>query len=145
VDAGIRFKVLWWDDAVQEIRVSASNGVFAGEADAYVSHGALSKLATDLSGFPLRASDVRVFQFGSPEGAYAGGFIQLTFSCTDPAGHAGIDVVLEAGPAAKSGSGRESASRFHVKVEAAGIDVLVRQLSQLDKNRNGTATCPMTA
>ena len=56
---GIDLKVIWFDEVedLLEILFCCSNGCFSGQAENYVTHVALAKLANTLSGFPSCPND----------------------------------------------------------------------------------------
>ena len=49
---GFRLEVIYADVDIIELRVSAWNGAFGGATDLYVAVDGLSKIATELAGFP---------------------------------------------------------------------------------------------
>jgi hypothetical protein len=62
---GIHISVLYNDEHLLKLRVSASNGVFAGQADVYADSDALAEMAGTLKGFPNGRDDEREFEMGT--------------------------------------------------------------------------------
>jgi hypothetical protein len=73
MDTGFQIELLWNDNDVFKIRVSAWNGQFGGSADVYVPIGGLAETAAKLEGFPHQPSDTREIQFGAFGREWAGG------------------------------------------------------------------------
>jgi hypothetical protein len=61
-ETGIRISVIYTDEHLIELRVMASNGTFAGQADVYADADAPAEFARVLRGFPASRSDTREFE-----------------------------------------------------------------------------------
>ncbi|HZE64455.1 MAG TPA: hypothetical protein VE056_11270 [Pyrinomonadaceae bacterium] len=55
----LKISVIYVEEYLLQLRVSASNGSFAGQADIYAQASDALALANTLRGFPNRADDVR--------------------------------------------------------------------------------------
>ena len=146
--AGLELKCCWYDQDALELGVTASNAKFSGLAHPYVSLDYLAEAAEILDRFPKDTSDTRELSFGTPGEKFAGGFVHLKFSCRDLSGHAVIEVEIES----KNESRRESlwnqfpqASHFFAEIEANAVDEFVKELRQLNQNKNGTAWLPFAS
>lgn len=64
IETGVRISVIYTDEHLIELRISASNGLFAGQVDVYAESGAPAEFAVVLSGFPKTQGDVREFELG---------------------------------------------------------------------------------
>lgn len=124
--AGIEISVRWCDDDLVELGILASNGRFSGEVSAYASHDTATSFAATLQGFPNNGTDVRQFEIGTLDSAFAGGGARLEFGCLTLTGKAFVEVRLHG----DRGDRPESAS-FGIEIEAAAIDVFVQELKQL--------------
>jgi hypothetical protein len=82
------------DDDYLGLDIRASNERFAGSARVYAGLNELTELAGLISGFPQSSTDERVYEIGSQEPRTAGGFCSLRFHCSDGAGTARLEVVL---------------------------------------------------
>src|SRR5262245_47677977 len=122
---GIDLSIVFADEHLLELRVWASNGRFAGQADLYTPLDAPADLAAVLRAFPSSTTDRRDFELGTREDRSR---VQLRFSCSDSLGHVVAEVDLCSSPL--GGTGPESA-RFRVQVEPAGIDAFVRELREM--------------
>lgn len=126
---GVQLSIVYTDEHLIGLRVTASNGVFAGQADLYADSGAILELAGILRGFPASQSDVREFELGSFDAALAGGGAAFRFYCADSVGHAGVEVRLRSDP--QAGGGASDVVMLRVTVEAAAIDSFVERLEQM--------------
>lgn len=123
--AGVHVSVIYLDPSLLELRVQASNGVFAGQTDIYVNTEAPRALAANLNGFPTNKSDVRECQLGTFKSEMAGGGVKLRFYCVDSLGHAAVEICLQTdGPPDVN-----NYARFHMPVEAAAVDRFVHQVA----------------
>ena len=77
MESGFQFEVIYDDNDVLEVRVSAWNGEFGGKADVYVAIGQLEETAEKLKGFPSDPSDRREFIFGDFGPKSAGGGVRM--------------------------------------------------------------------
>src|SRR3712207_6482776 len=98
METGIHIAVIYTDEHLIELRVKASNGVFAGQAEVYADSEVLAEFAAVLRGFPASQNDSREFEIGSFDAAYAGGGAGFRFFCVDSVGHASAEVKLRGDP-----------------------------------------------
>ena len=142
MERGLNVSYLWHDFAALEVRISASNGEFAGVAEPYTDLQAITDAAAKLEGFPVNAQDVRDLEFGAPGEEFAGGYGRLRFFCVDLAGHAAVEIWIATKEGYRASSGREiPAQSVHMiaRIEAAAIDDFVRELRELNENFRGSA------
>jgi len=125
--AGIQISIIYTDEHLIELRIMASNGVFAGQVDVYADSDALTELAEVLRDFPASRDDSREFEVGSFDAAYAGGGAGFRFYSLDSVGHAAAEVRLRSDP--EVGGGVSDTVVLHVAVEAAAVDSFVVQLA----------------
>lgn len=136
MDAGISLSVIWLDDDVLEVRVVATNGRFAAQADCYDSHDAIAGVAAVLRGFPTSVEDRREVSVGNLDPDRVKGGCRLALRCVNPTGDAVADVtVLSTDQHAPT----ETAS-FQIPVEAADIDRFVSDLSRIPLVAGSEAT-----
>jgi len=81
---------------LQELRVTACNGLFAGQVNVYASKDTFIETAAALRGFPAEKNDHRHIELGALAPGFAGGGARLGFDCTDAAGHAVVKSSSEA-------------------------------------------------
>lgn len=129
MNTGIKFEIIWLDEHIVEVRVTASNGRFTGAADCFCAHDGIPSVAAALRGFPSSGADRRELDIGPIDLSHAGNGAKLGFRCVDRSGHAVVDVVLRTDPRITAGDA-ESAS-FSIPVEPAAIDEFVTALSAM--------------
>lgn len=139
VQNGIRLEVIWFDEVEDLIEVlfRCSNGYFSGQAEIYASCEGLSVLAKAISGFPSQRSDSRDFELGTFNPDHADGGARLHFYCRDSAGHAVVEVKLRGN--ACDGLGEMESVALRIQIEAAAVDVFVKQLQDVRKTIGATA------
>jgi len=129
VEDGIRIEVVWFDDDVINLRVSGSNGRFAGSVELYASHDSLRQLAKAVRGFPVSTTDVREFELGTFDETEAGGGTRMQFLCTDNVGHTAVKMNMRTD--SRMRQGQTETAVFQIWVEPAGIDAFVMQLDNM--------------
>ena len=120
----ISIKVVYADDDLIEVDVSASNGPFAGVVQAYAALVAPARWADALAGFPLGREDSRDIMIGTFADDEAGGGASLRFAVVDGAGHCALAVRLRADRAVAA----PASAAFTMAVEPAAIDTFVAAL-----------------
>jgi hypothetical protein len=137
---GINFEVIWVDEVEDLLQIVfwCSNGYFSGQAEIYVTHRALSKMAETLQGFPLRPDDLRDFELGTFHPDHAGGGARMHFYCGDSAGHAVVEVKLRGG--ACEGLGEAESVALRIPIQAAGVDNFIQQVKALGKTVGASAS-----
>jgi hypothetical protein len=133
---GIQFEVIYADNDLMQIRVSAWNGAFGGAADVYAGIGQIEEFAGKLKGFPNGFSDTREVILGAFGPQSAGGAVNMLFYCADRACHAYVDSKIESGP---DSTGKVQFVTCSLPVEAAAVDSFVEELFRLGVDRAGQA------
>lgn len=95
MEPGFQFGVIYRDNDLVKLRVSAWNGAFGGTSDVYLRVSQLNEVAEQLEGFPNSISDSREIILGTFDPESAGGGVYMRFYCTDRSGHAHVDVKIE--------------------------------------------------
>jgi len=134
---GIECSVRWSDNDLFELRISASNGAFAGTAEVYVAIGGLASAAARLEGFPRSPADARDLVFGAFGPNRAGGGASMRFYCGDGSGHARVDLKIES---SCDRSDRIESAGFSLPIEASAVDIFVDELRRLESARQGIAS-----
>jgi hypothetical protein len=126
---GIQFRVVYSDSDLLKLRISASNGQFAGVADVYVGRGYMDETAGKLKDFPRNPSDVREAIFSSFGPASAGGAVSMRFYCDDGAGHAWVDSKIESEDVI---AGTRQTVLLTLAIEPAAMDTFLQELPRLE-------------
>lgn len=129
-ETGVRISVIYTDEHLIELQVSASNGVFAGQVDVYADVDAPAEFARTLRGFPTSPNDIREFDLGNLSNQSAGGGAGFRFRCVDSVGHAVVELKLRSDLLRDGGLIDDA--RFHIRVEAAAVDAFVEQIERME-------------
>jgi hypothetical protein len=136
METGLQFDVLYRDNDLVKVRVSACNGTFSGTADVYLGTGQLSKFARQLQGFPMNVSDTRQVLFGTFDPESAGGGVSMRLFCIDRSCHAYVETKIESD---RDAAGRVQSALLFVPIEAGAVDSFVDELRGLDAGKTVTA------
>lgn len=128
------------DDDYLGIEIAASNQRFAGAAWIYAGVKELSEVAAKMEGLPRSYEDRRVYEFGTRDPGFSGGFVRITIGPVDRAGHLVVDVVLEDDDSRYARGHAE----FSFQTEAAALDQFVESLRTVERNRSGSASLVAT-
>jgi hypothetical protein len=142
METGFQFDVLYRDNDVVKVRVSASNSVFRGTADVYLGTGRLGEVAKALQGFPRSISDTREVLLGSFDPESAGGGVSMRLYCIDRSGRVYVETNIESD---QDSGGRVQSAMLFVPIEPAAIDAFVDDLRSLDSGATTTAYLRATA
>jgi hypothetical protein len=129
---GFRFQIIYKDEHLLKVRISAWNGSFGGAADIYADADQLKEAASDLQRFPRDLSDVREITFGEFGPKSAGGAISMRFYCADRAGHAYVDSRIES---EYDPAGKAQSVTMILTIEPAAVDAFVQELGWLGADR----------
>ena len=133
---GFRFEIIYKDEHLLKVCISAWNGSFGGAADVYTEADQLKEAAAVLQRFPLDLSDVREVTFGEFGPKSAGGAVSMRFYCGDRAGHTYVDSKIESG---HDSAGKAQSVFMTLTIEPAAVDSFVEELRQLGANQAGQA------
>ena len=131
----LELTVVWNDDDLQEVVVSASSGLFSGQVNLYAGWNELKIIAERLDGFPSSRTDRREIHLGQNDlSGY--GTATLAIYCTNSTGHLAVEVAMRTYPASSS-TGHESA----VVVVPAVVGDLDRFAADLRAINNKVGGC----
>ena len=137
MDRCVQLSYRYHDTDVVELEVSAWNGSFGGSTCLYIGQGDLADTATLLAGFPTSLEDRREVTFGAFGPKFAGGAMNLTFSCIDGAGHCQLHGTIEA--AYDSRDLLAERVELLCALEPAALDQFVKQMRELNSSLTGSA------
>ena len=137
MQTGFKFEILYRDNDLVKIRVSARNNQFGGKADVYLGTGQLVDIATQLQGFPRGILDSREVLLGAFGTDSAGGGLRMRFRCMDSSGHVCVETEIESD---RDSAGRAQCAMLFVRTEPAAVDSFVDELRLLNKGAIPTAS-----
>jgi hypothetical protein len=135
--AGLEITLLRRDNDVCDLGVSAWSGAFRAVTEIHSEVGCLEDLAEKLTGFPRNPDDAREVVLGTYHRRLAGGGAKLKFFCADRAGHSYFECTIES---AMDSRNVFQHARISMPVEAAAVDLFVRDLRRVERERTGGVT-----
>jgi hypothetical protein len=132
INVGLKFEIVYADNDLFQIRISAWNGAFAGTTYVYVGLDQLKETAGKLRGFPSGLSDVREITFGGFGPEWAGGATSMRLYCVDGKGHVCIDLRIESD---HNSDGKAQSVAMLLFIEPAALDRFIQALEKLDADR----------
>jgi hypothetical protein len=131
----LELQIVWKDDDMFELKVTASNGRYFGTTEVYNTTESLLSFAQTLIGFPN--DNKKLFHDAGFKDGYA--YFSMNFYCIDNAGHIGVEINLEDNVATEFRHEEKDKLKLEIIVEPNAIDTFQRELSQLATTQKGTA------
>jgi hypothetical protein len=131
----LELQIVWKDDDMFELKVTASNGRYFGTTEVYDTTESLFDFAQTLIDFPK--GDQKLFYETGTKDGYA--YFSMNFYCIDNAGHIGVEINLEDNVATQFRQEEKDKLKLEIIVEPSAIDNFHKELSQLAINQKGTA------
>jgi hypothetical protein len=132
----LKLKVIWTDDDMLELQVTAFNGHFLGTTEVYDTDERLSQFADSLIGFPKTTDSTLTHEAGERD-SYS--FFSMKFYTIDSAGHLGVQVSIESNVPTKFRPEEKDKLTMELKTEPSCVDTFIKSLVTLVKNRDGEA------
>ncbi|GAA4042621.1 hypothetical protein GCM10022409_30690 [Hymenobacter glaciei] len=132
----MKLEVIWKDDHMFELRVTASNGRYSGITEVYDTTESLAAFANSLYGFPQH-DGVLVHEAGEIDG-YA--YFQMKFCPFGNAGYISVQVSLEENIFPPYREIEKVKLKLEIVVERHAIDVYQKALLQLARKQEGAVT-----
>jgi len=124
----LRIEPVSLDDQLLEVRVTADNGSFGGNARIYTTYNALREFGKTLQGFPHSRCDKKIFDHAKGLG-YC--FFNLRLYCHDSGGHVWAAVYLQ------DQYHRKDTVQLEFEVEPAAIDRFQSALLDMCRAESG--------
>jgi hypothetical protein len=128
----LELEVIWKDDYMIELKITASNGVFCGATRVYDSPDSLTGFAKSLSDFPTNNS-IAMYELGGKD-SYA--YFSMKFYCLDTAGHTGLRIDMEENTSPDQPTEKDKVS-LQIPVELNAVDDFQKRLLQLAIKKDG--------
>jgi hypothetical protein len=128
----LNLEVVWKDEHILELEVTASNNGYSGVARGYDTGESLGILAKQLEGFPKNGQSI----FYKIIESFPLGYLSISFCPIIPSGLVGVKVYLE-----KEGSidCQNSNISLELLVEPSSIDIFQKYLATLAASQQGIA------
>ncbi|MBV6880136.1 hypothetical protein NG800_007940 [Epilithonimonas ginsengisoli] len=131
----LKLEIIWRDEHMFELKVTASNKRFSGTTEVYDTSESLYNFAQKLIGFPKDDKQL-MYELGKQNG-YA--FCSLKFYCIDGFGKIGVHIILEDNVNTEFRNEEKSKVKFEIIVEPAAIDNFQKNLLDLSNKQKGIA------
>jgi hypothetical protein len=132
----LELNVIWKDDDMFELRVTASNGRYFGITEVYETSESLGDFTDLLYSFPK--DNLTICHEMGAKDSYA--YFSMKYYCIDNAGHLGIELNLEENVATAYRNEEKDKLKLEIIVEPSSIDNFQRELKHLATNQEGKAT-----
>ncbi|MGK0236186.1 MAG: hypothetical protein ACI9EK_002734 [Psychroserpens sp.] len=132
----LELNVIWKDDDMFELRVTASNGRYFGITEVYETSESLGDFTDLLYSFPK--DNLTICHEMGAKDSYA--YFSMKYYCIDNAGHLGIELNLEENVATAYRNEEKDKLKLEIIVEPSSIDNFQRELKHLANNQEGKAT-----
>lgn len=131
----IEISSIWEDESLFEVKISASNGKFGGEARCYTLRDEIQKLAGEIKDFPKSiTSQVEFSTYSGDDFSY----FTMKFTCMDGSGHISVRIKIADIVTYSNAPQTNSIAEFNIAVESAAIDSFSAALRELSKAPVGT-------
>ncbi|RNL64667.1 hypothetical protein [Zhongshania marina] len=130
----LKIKSIWEDDSLFEVRVTASNGRFSGQADCYTNREHIGSLASLIEGFPTKVGQEVEFTTGESDDL---SYFTLALKCIDGSGHITARVKVAHIVTYTNTPQEKDFAEFEFGIEASAIDTFVRNIKRLAKAKIG--------
>jgi|APLak6261661892_1056031.scaffolds.fasta_scaffold93545_1 hypothetical protein len=124
----LNIKSIWEDDDLFEIRVTASNSRFSGQADCYTNREHMGSLASLIDGFPKKMGQEVTFTTGESDDL---SYFTISLKCIDHSGHVTARVKIAHIVTYSNAPQEKDIAEFQFGVEALAIDMFVRNIKRL--------------
>ena len=131
----LKLKVIWKDDDMFELHISASNGRYCGQTEVYDSKHSLLPFAKNLKGFPF-GKDKLSHQCGEKD---SHSYFEMRFYKIGFSGKVGVQINMEENVATEYRTEEKDKLSMELIVEPNTIDIFQRELIALAKNEDGEA------
>lgn len=120
---------IWKDEQMLEIRVSASNGLFSGQADCYIPYGTLPTFREGIAGFPNQIGQSFTFTTGENNNS---SFFSTHFRSCDGSGRTVVRIKIAHIEISTNQEPERYMVEFDANVEPLAIDAFAKQLESLE-------------
>ena len=132
----LSIKIIWKDEDMFEISVSACNKRYFGLTEVYDTTMSLSNFAKQLKGFPDGRNGL-FYEVGAKD-SYS--YFSMKFSLISPSGQVGVVINLEENVSTKFRDGEKDKLKLEIIVEPSAIDNFQKELLRLALTEEGEAT-----
>jgi hypothetical protein len=133
----LKLEVVWKDDEMFQLEITASNGHFSGTTKVYEQRHPLYEFAHSLVGYPKTKHDSILCYEAGQKDCYA--YFSMRFYMIDDAGHLGVQVTLESNVPTAYRIEEKDKLTLEILTEPGLLDRFVKSLLTLVENEDGQA------
>ena len=134
-DRNLKFEVIWKDDDMFEMRISANNGRYSGITEVYEVSESLLGFVNELNGFPFGKD--KVSHSCGEKDSYA--YFEMEFYKIGPTGKCGVLITMEENVSTEYRKEEKDKLSMELIIEPNAIDVFCRELKSLAEKKDGIA------
>jgi len=134
MESKVEIVSIWEDDDLFEVKVFASNGLFAGTADCYTHRSEMERLGNIFQGFPKSVDQVVDFTTYYSD---ALSYFSINLKCMDRAGHVNARIKVAHIVTYSDRSQQKYISEFDLGIEPAAIDQFADEIRMLSRSGIG--------
>ena len=131
----LEFKIIWKDEDMLEIKISASNGLYAGSTNVYDQALCLHEFSMNLNGYP-RNNRTLFYDIGEKDG-YA--YFSMKYYTIDNFGHIGVEIYMESNVPTDYRYEEKNKLKIEIIVEPNSIDNFQKELLTMLNKKEGIA------
>ena len=131
----LKLEVIWKDDDMFELKVSANNVRYSGITEVYEVSDSLLEFVKELNGFPF-GKDKVIHSCGEKDGF---AYFEMEFYKIGLTGKCGVLITMEENVATEFRTEEKDKLKMELIVEPNSIDMFCRELKVLAEKRSGTA------
>jgi hypothetical protein len=131
----LKFEVIWKDDDMFEIQISANNGRYFGTTEVYEVSESLLEFINELNGFPF-VKDKISHVCGEKDG-YA--YFKMEFYKIGPTGKCGVQITMEENVSTEYRKEEKDKLTMELIIEPNSIDIFCKELKVLAEKEEGIA------
>lgn len=133
----LKLEVVWKDDDMFELEITASDGQFSGTTEVYDGNGHLRKFADSLVGFPTTSDSILFYEAGEKD-SYS--YFSMKFYTIDNVGHCGVQVTLESNVATEYRTEEKAKLTLEILTDPGLLHSFIKSLLTLATKEEGQAT-----
>ncbi|WP_109437041.1 hypothetical protein [Aquimarina sp. AU119] len=131
----LKFEVIWKDEDMFEMRISANNGRYSGITEVYEVSESLLGFVTELNGFPFGKE--KVTHSCGEKDSYA--YFEMEFYKIGPTGKCGVLITMEENVSTEYRKEEKDKLSMELIIEPNAIDIFCRELKSLAVKEDGIA------
>ncbi|KIO76790.1 hypothetical protein TH53_12775 [Pedobacter lusitanus] len=131
----LELRIIWKDDDMFELKVTASNIDFSGTTQIYDQSEDISRFASTLTDFPK--GDKTLFHEAGGKDSYA--YFSMKYYPIGRSGLVGVEIKLESNVATEFRQEEKNKLKLEIIVEPSAIDNFQKELVHLAKTEEGCA------